>query len=105
MSDTYTIEVPNLYNFAVFLSIVTSNGKEWQTSLPSYILEKSHILKLDERDAWGFGYLDVKNMRRAVEYLQAWHIEIPEPWKQELKLQLQAAEEWAREVQADYLQS
>lgn len=90
-----------IYPLVVWLTIVTSRDQQWWESSPSYLLEKSRVLSLDERDAWGFGYLDVENMRRAVEYLRQWRIEIPDSWKAELRLQLQAAEEWAREQKAN----
>ena len=87
----------------VYLSLVTSLNGDYQKSSPDYLLEKARILELDERDAYGFGYLDIHNQRRACDYCHLWHLPVPEKWRKELDLQEEAEQEWAEEGRANYL--
>lgn len=82
----------NTYALIVYLTIVSS-AYHWQKSSPTYLLEKSDILRLDERDAWGFGYLDRHNMHRAIEYCESWKLEVPLSWSDEVKAQDEAAQD------------
>ena len=83
---------PTIYNLIVYLTIVSSTNDRWQESSPSYLAEKARILSLDERDAWGFGYLDRHNMSRAIAWCRLWHLDVPEVWSQALDGQNTAAE-------------
>jgi hypothetical protein len=80
-----------IYNYIVWLTIVTSINNDFRESSPSYIKEKSAILNEPEREGYGFGYLDQKNMARAVDYCERWNVPVPSVWYDELKRQTLAA--------------
>ena len=85
----------NIYSTIVYLVITTSINNDFRESSPDYLTEKATILGLDERDAYGFGYLDIHNMARAVDYCEKWKLPLPEAWKKEKQLQDDAAQELA----------
>lgn len=85
----------NIYNVIVYTVLMTSINNDFRESSPDYFTEKARILALDERDGYGFGYLDIHNMGRAIAYCEKWKLPLPESWSKEKKLQDEAAEELA----------
>lgn len=69
-----------------FLTLM-QNGDGLIDKHPDYIEEKINMLQSRYH---AFGYLDYHNMTKVIEYLKAWHIEIPEIIESEYKLQTEA---------------
>lgn len=59
---------------------------------PSYISEKTHLLGLGLN---AFAYLDIYNMRKVVNWLEFWKVEVPEVVAEEMRRQENAAHELA----------
>lgn len=83
----------DIRTLVVYLTLVTSHDGEWTDKHPSYLDEKCLILGLGKADWWGFAHLDLKNMKRAIAYLDSWKLPVPQEWLQEIERQDEA---WAR---------
>ena len=79
-----------IYAMIVYLTLITSGYKHWQESSPDYLMEKSAIPNMDERDYYGFGYLDGVNMNRALSYCKKWSLPVPPEWTAEARRQDEA---------------
>ncbi len=71
--------------------VLMENGQGLINKSPNYIKEKTRMWRAGYN---AFGYLDIHNMRKVVEWHKAWKLELPEVIEKEIELQEKAAKEF-----------
>lgn len=82
-------QTPKQFAMVCFL-VLMENDKGVVDKAPSYIEEKKYMLEMG-LDA--FGALDIYNMRKVVEWHEAWGIELPAKVEEHYRLEEQAFKE------------
>lgn len=77
---------PDSFAMICFLVLMQNNSGLIMKS-PDYITEKASMLSMGYT---AFAMLDINNMRKVVDWLTRWKIEIPEVIAREYKLQVDA---------------